>query len=375
MTQTDARAGGGAAAGRDEQRPVVDRPPPNGDGVLWSVFATTFRVASRPFRAVAGPSGMDVPRRVEEAAMDAVATPAAQRAIDDVLAGPLPEMIGRSLGRHRVLERVVAEVVATDDLDEAVVSALESERASQLLHEVLESPALERLLTEAVESRLTAELLDRVLASPQVREALMHQSASFAGEAAAAVRARTVRVDTAAERGPRRWLRRPPRRAVAPAEAAPVPYAGVATRGVALAADAAITAVVFVVGSALVALVASLVGDLRPQWLAGVLLGAAFLALEIVYFVGFWSTVGQTPGMRMLRLRVVAHGDAPPGLGRSLVRLGGLLLAIIPCFAGFLPALVDDRRRGLHDLMARTVVVYEGTAPVAARERGDGSGR
>jgi uncharacterized RDD family membrane protein YckC len=352
---------------------MVDRPPPNGDGVLWSVFATTFRVASRPFRAVAGPSGIDVPRRVEEAAMDAVATPAAQRAIDDILAGPLPEMIGRSLGRHRVVERVVAEVVASDDVNEAVVSALESDRASELLREVLESPALERLLTEAVESRLTAELLDRVLASPQVREALMHQSASFAGEAATAVRARAVRVDAAAERGPRRWLRRAPRPAAAPGATAPVPYAGVATRGVALAADAAITAIVFVVGSALVALVGSLVGELRPQWLAALLLGSAFLALEVVYFAGFWSTVGQTPGMRMLGLRVVGPGNAPPGFGRSLARLGGLLLAIVPCFAGFLPALVDDRRRGLHDFIAGTVVVYGGTAPVAARERSDGA--
>jgi uncharacterized RDD family membrane protein YckC len=33
--------------------------------------------------------------------------------------------------------------------------------------------------------------------------------------------------------------------------------------------------------------------------------------------------------------------------------------AIVPLFAGFLPVLIDERRRGLHDMLARTVVLYE----------------
>jgi uncharacterized RDD family membrane protein YckC len=45
------------------------------------------------------------------------------------------------------------------------------------------------------------------------------------------------------------------------------------------------------------------------------------------------------------------------------VRLVGLVLSIIPLFAGFLPVLVDDRRRGLLDMMARTTVVYVAEAP------------
>ena len=45
-------------------------------------------------------------------------------------------------------------------------------------------------------------------------------------------------------------------------------------------------------------------------------------------------------------------------MGRALVRLAGLALAIIPCFAGFIPVLIDDRRRGLPDFLAGTVVVY-----------------
>ena len=47
------------------------------------------------------------------------------------------------------------------------------------------------------------------------------------------------------------------------------------------------------------------------------------------------------------------------------MRLIGLGLAIIPFFAGFLPVLVDDRRRGIHDMLAGTVVEHgEGGGPV-----------
>jgi uncharacterized RDD family membrane protein YckC len=42
--------------------------------------------------------------------------------------------------------------------------------------------------------------------------------------------------------------------------------------------------------------------------------------------------------------------------------MAGLALAIVPLFAGFLTVLVDDRRRGLHDILAGTVVVHAGAA-------------
>jgi uncharacterized RDD family membrane protein YckC len=108
----------------------------------------------------------------------------------------------------------------------------------------------------------------------------------------------------------------------------------------------------------LAALVASLVGGLRPEWLVGVLLAAGWILLAGSYFVLFWSAAGQTPGMRLLRLRVLGPSGEAPSLGRSIVRLVGLVLAIVPLFAGFLPVLFTERRRGLADFMAGTVVVY-----------------
>jgi hypothetical protein len=37
----------------------------------------------------------------------------------------------------------------------------------------------------------------------------------------------------------------------------------------------------------------------------------------------------------------------------------GLALAIIPCFAGFIPVFFDGRRRGLADWLAGTDVEYD----------------
>jgi uncharacterized RDD family membrane protein YckC len=137
-----------------------------------------------------------------------------------------------------------------------------------------------------------------------------------------------------------------------------VPFAGVATRAVALALDVALVHVFVLVGVGLLGLVASLVGDLRPDWLVAALVGAAWALSVTVYFILFWSVTGQTPGMRAMRLRVVAEDGEAPSLGRALVRLVGLLLAIVPLFAGFLPVLFDARRRGLPDYLAGTVVLY-----------------
>jgi uncharacterized RDD family membrane protein YckC len=137
-----------------------------------------------------------------------------------------------------------------------------------------------------------------------------------------------------------------------------VPYAGVATRAVALALDLLFVHVIVLVGAGLIGLVASLVGDLRPEWLVAALAGAAWGLSVTIYFVLFWSVTGQTPGMRAMRLRVVAGDGGPPSLGRGLIRLVGLLLAIVPLFAGFVPVLFDARRRALPDYLARTVVLY-----------------
>ena len=146
-----------------------------------------------------------------------------------------------------------------------------------------------------------------------------------------------------------------------------VPYAGVATRAVALAIDAAVAHVIVFAGGAILALVGSLVTDVRLDTLGRVLAAAAWIAAVGAYFVLFWSTAGQTPGMRLMGLRVMTGSGVHPGVTRSSVRVVGLGLAIVPLFLGFLPVLVDARRRGVHDMLAGTVVLYaERELPPAA---------
>jgi uncharacterized RDD family membrane protein YckC len=359
------------------------------------IGATTARLALLPARVVAG-SPLAGPlrgrlaetgrsaevvarRRLETVAGDVLATPEAERVIDGALAGPLPETVGRSMVEHQVVERAVAEALASAELEGEAASARETERTERLVAQVLASPALERILAEALESRITVDVTDRivrseafrgalkqVLSSPELRAALTEQSKSLAEEIAAGLRRRMFRLDDAAERRPRRWFRRPPRPQVAPSGASRVPYGGIATRGVALAVDAALAAMITLTGIAVLGLVVSLVWKPRPASAVGTFIAVVGLLVEVAYFTGFWSTAGQTPGMRLMHLRVVDGAGSPPGLGRSLLRLAGLALAILLLFTGFLPVLVDDRRRALQDFLAGTVVIYDEGAPLSA---------
>jgi uncharacterized RDD family membrane protein YckC len=144
------------------------------------------------------------------------------------------------------------------------------------------------------------------------------------------------------------------------ATAAPgnVTTAGIVTRGIALAADAALANVIVLMIAALISLVGSLVGDLRPKWLVALVAAIGWAIVVGSYFVLCWSTTGQTPGMRVMRLRVVTYAGERVRFFRALFRLGGLVLAIIPLGAGFLPVLFDARRRALQDMLARTLVIH-----------------
>jgi len=201
--------------------------------------------------------------------------------------------------------------------------------AEQLV--VVFEPEAERMLQQFLDSPEFDRALERVLTSPKVREALAVQTTTFAGELLSNLRTRLRALD---------------RRC-----------AGLASRGLAFAVDLTLAQVVFLIGSALVGLVAALVGGLRPAWLFEALAAAGWFLVVGAYFAFFWTVAGQTPGMRLVHLRVIDHFGEPPRLLRSIVRFAALIVAIIPLFAGLLPILFDKRRRGLQDFVARTFVV------------------
>lgn len=141
-----------------------------------------------------------------------------------------------------------------------------------------------------------------------------------------------------------------------PGEAA---YVGIVSRGVGLAIDAAVLTGGFAVVSGVFGLILSLFTSVEVSSPGAVLSVAAMWSIVVAgYFVLCWTLAGETPGMRLMHLRVLDGQGQPPRFGRSLLRLIGAILAAIPFFAGYLLILVDDRRRGLHDMIARTVVVH-----------------
>jgi len=274
---------------------------------------------------------------LEAAAEELLSKPEVRRMADHALSGPLPEELGRLLVRHKVVERIVHEFAASGELERLLDSALASPQSREVIDRVLASDA-------------TKQALERVLAGPEVRAALTSQSAGLAEDVMTGARSTATGLDSRLSLGARR----------SPAS----PFAGVASRGAALVVDAfAIVAGTAVVGGA-ASLVAAVVGGVRPDWLAQTLLSLATVAIAVGYFVVFWQTAGQTPGMRLMGVRVLStrHDGRVTGW-QALLRTIGLALAIIPCFLGFVPALFDRQRRALPDYLAGTVVVYDDAPP------------
>ena len=244
---------------------------------------------------------------------------------------------------------------AIDDAARQVPQQVDDERTGKALEELCE------LLADAVESPGARRLMTRLLQDPELqqllRQAVATQAAGFAEEVVVDVRRRTERLDGRAEGLVWRLLRKHPR-------TIRVPFGGVATRGLGLVVDTLLVHLVFLAAAALIELVASLAGG-APNWLEATIVGIGFVVVSVAYFVAFWSTVGQTPGMHLAGVRVRGPDGKPPGVIRSVVRWIGLVLAIILLFLGFVPALIDNRRRALQDFLAGTTVVYAGDAEPA----------
>lgn len=150
-------------------------------------------------------------------------------------------------------------------------------------------------------------------------------------------------------------------------------YAGLVTRVLAFAADVAIINVVGWFVALVVGLCVSFF-NLPDEVIAVLVAIGSLIALlwGIGYFAFFWSTTGQTPGNRLLGIRVLdSRTLSPPRPGRAIRRFFWLVLAALPFCLGILWILVDDRRRGWHDKFARTIVadVTDEPAPIRSDVR------
>jgi uncharacterized RDD family membrane protein YckC len=255
--------------------------------------------------------------QVMSTARSALAAPELEELVEDAFAGPLPDAVVRGAFDEGVQRRIAAELD-----DEAVVVVIE----------------------RVVDTNAFKLALERVLTSPQVRAALAQTSVTFADELAEQVRRRLARLDSLVDR----YI-----------VSAPSTYAGIGSRSAAFVTDLVLAQIVFLVGAGVAGLVGSLVGNFGPTWSWRSAAIVGWFLLLGLYFVFFWSLEGQTPGMRLVGLRVM-HAGRPPGIPRSALRYIALLAATIPLLLGLVPILFDRRRRGLQDFVAGTTVLVDG---------------
>lgn len=136
-------------------------------------------------------------------------------------------------------------------------------------------------------------------------------------------------------------------------------YAGLVTRAIAFALDAAVVNACALLVGVTVGLGLSILHlPSKTDSIIAVILAALAVIWSVAYFTFFWSTTGQTPGDRVMRIAVIDGDGRPLRPLRAAVRFGCLILAALPLLAGILIMLWDDRRRCLQDRLVHTVVVY-----------------
>jgi uncharacterized RDD family membrane protein YckC len=98
--------------------------------------------------------------------------------------------------------------------------------------------------------------------------------------------------------------------------------------------------------------------ELEWDWQAGVLGLAAFSLWLFLYFWVGLTIAGKTLGMGVVGIKVVSNEGRPLSPGHAAIRV--LVLPVsIATVAGLLGIVFDRDQRTLHDLAAKTAVVYD----------------
>jgi uncharacterized RDD family membrane protein YckC len=135
-------------------------------------------------------------------------------------------------------------------------------------------------------------------------------------------------------------------------------YAGFTTRLVAFVVDLMIV----IASIAMITVVADLLNSVlgfipSTSTLLSLMVALTSLVFLQAYWITFWMLAGQTPGKRLMGLRIVTVDGGRVTIGVSIRRLIGYYISAI-LFLGFLWVLVDNRRQGFHDKLAGTYVLY-----------------
>ena len=144
-------------------------------------------------------------------------------------------------------------------------------------------------------------------------------------------------------------------------------YAGPATRLAAYLFDLALSVGTFTLTVALVLFLLNLIAgvDVQTDDIPPVVSVVVFVVWLVVYFGGSWAASGKTPGMSLLGLRVVDRDGSDLEPWRGFLRAPALALSIVPFGLGLVGVVVGRENRGLQDVIAGSVVVYDWDARAA----------
>lgn len=274
--------------------------------------------------------------------------------LEEALRAPVRAVLG---GPSRALTSAVAERVAEILIEEGVVErtverALQDPGTERAAVAVLDSDLLDEVVERLLKSEEMQQIIERIATAPEVRSAITKQGVGLLDDLRSELIKQAQRFDLAVERPCRRLFGRHPR------EHSPA-FAGFVTRALAIGLDAALFNAVLLGFSTLLALLANALTNNEPGTLQAVLAGATVWSIGAsIYLTSFWTLTGQTPGMRFMGIELEGAAGGHISFGRAVRRLAGGVLGALLFFTGFFAILVNERRRGMQDNFADSVVVY-----------------
>ncbi len=92
---------------------------------------------------------------------------------------------------------------------------------------------------------------------------------------------------------------------------------------------------------------------------AGGIMGLVVIVLNLGYFIAFEASKLQaTPGKLVVGVRVSDAAGQRIGIGRSIGRTLSKIVSSLILLIGFIMVAFTDQKRGLHDMMAGSLVRY-----------------
>jgi uncharacterized RDD family membrane protein YckC len=145
-------------------------------------------------------------------------------------------------------------------------------------------------------------------------------------------------------------------------------YVGLLTRVISWAVDELLinlAAIITGLGVLLVVSIFPITKHLHPVF--AVIAGGVYVAWTAAYFVAFWSVTGQTPGSRVMQIRLVTPNGKKVKPVRAFVRWIGMNLGMLPLPWGYVP--IPFMRLGFPDWLAHTRVIEAPQESVAAAQQ------